>query len=72
MDKRLQIVLGTRIKSLRAETGLSQEKFANKIGMDRTYYASIEIGYRNVSLHNLKKIADGFDISLSKLFDSVE
>ena len=54
----MQIVLGTRIKALRAETGLSQEKFANKIEMDRTYLASIESGYRNVSLHNLKKIAD--------------
>ena len=72
MDKRLQIVLGTRIKALRAETGLSQEKFANKIEMDRTYLASIESGYHNVSLHNLKKIADGFDLTLSELFDGVE
>ena len=37
----MQIVLGTRIKALRAETGLSQEKFANKIEMDLTYLASI-------------------------------
>ncbi len=72
MDKRLQIVLGTRIKALRAETGLSQEKFANKIEMGRTYLASIESGYRNVSLHNLKKIADGFGLRLSELFDGVE
>lgn len=72
MDKRLQIVLGTRIKALRAETGLSQEKFANKIGMDRTYFASIETGHRNVSLYNLKKIADGFGLTLSELFEGVE
>ena len=33
----IQIEFGKRIKSLRNETGLSQEKFALKIGMDRTY-----------------------------------
>ena len=32
--------LGDRIKELRKETGLSQEKFALKIDMDRTYFAT--------------------------------
>lgn len=57
-----------RIKELRATTGLSQEKFALKINMDRTYYASVEAGKRNISLKNIKKIADGFQISLEELF----
>ena len=60
--------LGKRIRNLRMQTGLSQEKFALKIGMDRTYFASVETGKRNISICNIKKIADGFDISLSKLF----
>jgi transcriptional regulator with XRE-family HTH domain len=63
--------LGKRIKELRAKTGLSQEKFALKIGMDRTYFASVESGKRNISLINLKKIADGLDISLSELLDGI-
>ena len=62
---------GKRIKELRKQTGLSQEKFALKIGMDRTYYASIESGKRNVSLKNIEKIASGFDISISQLFIGV-
>lgn len=33
---------GQRLKEFRQETGLSQEKFALKISMDRTYYASVE------------------------------
>ena len=33
-----------RIKKLRQEKGYSQEKFALKIDMDRTYYASVESG----------------------------
>ena len=38
----IQIEFGRKIQELRKETGLSQEKFALKIGMDRTYYASVE------------------------------
>ena len=45
--------IGNRIRELRKETGLSQEKFAAKIGMDRTYFASVELGKRNISIVNL-------------------
>lgn len=60
--------LGVRIRELRKLTGLSQEKFAIKIGMDRTYFASVEAGKRNISIVNIKKIADGLNVSLSELF----
>lgn len=60
--------LGKQIRELRRKTGLSQEKFALKIGMDRTYFASVENGKRNISIVNIKKIADGLGISLSELF----
>jgi len=63
--------LGNRLRELRNEAGISQEKFALQIGMDRTYYASVEAGKRNVSLKNLKKIADGFGISLSDMFRNI-
>ena len=62
---------GKRIRQLRTEAGLSQEKFALQIGMDRTYYASVEAGRRNVSLKNIEKIADGFGISLSDMFRNI-
>lgn len=45
---------------------------ANLIEMDRSYYASIEVGRRNVSLSNLKKIAGGFHITISELMRGVE
>lgn len=57
-----------RIKELRQKQGLSQEKFALKIDMDRTYYASVEAVKRNISIKNIKKIADGFELSLEELF----
>ena len=62
---------GNRVQSLRKEKKLSQEKFALLIGMDRTYYASVESGKRNISIKNIEKIANGFDISISEL-DSVQ
>lgn len=64
--------LGNRIKELRIQTGLSQEKFALKIEMDRTYFASVEAGKRNISIINIKKISDGLGISLSRLFEGIE
>lgn len=51
---------------------MSQEKFALLIGMDRTYYASVEAGKRNISICNIYKIAKGFGIHLSELFDGVD
>lgn len=68
----IQIALGNRIRSLRMAKGLSQEKFALQIGMDRTYYASVESGKRNISINNIDKISTGLNISLSELFDFSE
>lgn len=61
-------MLGERIQELRKETGLSQEKFALRINMDRTYFASVEAGKRNVAIQNIQKIAEGLGVSLSELF----
>ncbi|HEL1794309.1 XRE family transcriptional regulator [Streptococcus suis] len=63
---------GNTIRNLRTKEGLSQEKFALRIGMDRTYYASVENGNRNISLINIKKISDGFGISISELFRGLD
>lgn len=59
---------GERIKELRKSKGISQEKFALSIEMDRTYYASVEKGRRNISINNIEKIAKGFGITLEELF----
>ena len=54
---------GQRIKFLRNERGISQEKFALSID-----YASVESGKRNISINNIEKIAKGFNVSLEELF----
>lgn len=68
----IQMSFGNVIKKYRKNLGLSQEKFALKISMDRTYYASVENGKRNISLKNIEKIAKGLNLSISKLFIEIE
>lgn len=63
--------LGERMKQIRLSKGISQEKFALSIEMDRTYYASVESGKRNISIINIEKIANGLEISLEELFKGI-
>ena len=67
----ITVRFGQRIKQLRVSKGISQEKFALSIGMDRTYYASVENGKRNISIVNIEKIANGLNITLAELFREV-
>lgn len=68
----IQTAFGLVSKELRNQIGLSQEKFALKIGMDRTYYASVESVKRNISLANIEKIAAGLGVTLTELLSQVE
>lgn len=70
--EKIQIDFGSHLRKLRTEKGYSQEKFALHIGLDRTYYASVEAGKRNISIVNINKIAVGLEITISKLFEGVE
>lgn len=63
---------GKQVRKLRTSAGISQDKFALAIGMDRTYLASVENGKRNISIENISKIAKGLNITLEELFKGVE
>ncbi len=65
-------LFGLAIKQIRDDYGISQEKFALSIKMDRSYYASVEAGKRNISLVNMEKIAKGFNIPISFIFQRIE
>lgn len=65
----IKIWFGNRCKELRQELRLSQEKFALKIEMDRSYYASVEGGKRNISLENIEKILNGLNVSFHDFFN---
>lgn len=68
----IKIAFGKACREYREKMNISQEKFALLIGMDRTYYASVESGKRNISIQNIEKIAYGFEISLAELMNKAE
>ncbi|MCA9372382.1 helix-turn-helix transcriptional regulator [Candidatus Woesebacteria bacterium] len=59
--------LGQKIKDLRLRAGYSQEELAGKASLHRTYMSDIERGERNVSVENIKKIADALGVDPSEL-----
>lgn len=60
-------VLGERIRAERHSQGLSQEVLADRCGIHWTFVGQVERGRRNLSLHNLLKIADGLGIDPGRL-----
>lgn len=60
-------VFGTNVKHYLQLTGLSQEAFAEKCGMHRTYISAIECFRRSISLENIQRIADALNIEAYKL-----
>lgn len=61
-------VFGDNLRKYRTELGLSQEAFAEKCGLHRTYISAIECYRRSISLENVQRIADALDIETYKLF----
>jgi transcriptional regulator with XRE-family HTH domain len=61
--------VGQRIREARQNLGQSQETFARTCNLDRTYISDVERGERNISLLNLKKLADTLGIPLSTIVD---
>ncbi len=66
------MALGERIRELRKKAGFSQESFADRAGVHRTYMGTLERGEANVSLGNLSKMATALEITLSELFKGVD
>ena len=64
--------LGQRIRELRTEQGYSQEGFADKCGVHRTFMGTIERGESNLSFQNILKVATTLGLPLSALFQDIE
>lgn len=65
----IQAQFGAHLKKLRLQSGLSQEAFADKCGLDRTYVSGIERGVRNPTLEVISVLAKGLDVKISILFE---
>lgn len=65
----IQNKIGLRLKELRLKKGISQEKIAFEIGLDRTYITSVERGKRNISIKTLEKFWHYFGLTPKEFFD---
>jgi len=59
---------GDNVRKYRNKIGLSQEEFAKKCGLHRTYISAVERHRRSISLNNIQKIADALEIEPYLLF----
>ncbi len=59
--------VGLNIRQVRKEKGMSQESLALAADLDRSYVGGVERGERNISIINLKKIADALKVPVSQL-----
>jgi transcriptional regulator with XRE-family HTH domain len=60
-------VFGERVRDRRQALGLSQEALAHQTGVHWTFLGQVERGRRNISLHNLLKLAAGLGVDPAEL-----
>ncbi len=60
--------VGFRIRSLREDRKLSQEKLAELADLHRTYIGQIERGEKNIGIKNLERIATALGVNIKDLF----
>lgn len=61
-------VFATNVRLYRKRLGLSQEAFAERCHLHRTYISMLEREQRNISLKNVQAIADALDVEAYRLF----
>ncbi len=61
--------LGKRIKTLRENKNITQEKLAEKTGLSLDFIGKIEVNINHPGLKSLLKISNAFDIHIKDLFD---
>jgi transcriptional regulator with XRE-family HTH domain len=61
--------LAANLRRLRHEKGWSQEEYADRAGIHRTYVSDLERGARNPTIVVLDKLAGPLGVSVGRLFD---
>lgn len=68
----IAVEFGILVRRLRTEAGLSQEEFAHRVGIHRTYAGAVERGEKTVTIETAHKLAQALELSLSQLFALLE
>lgn len=70
MEGDLQKTLGRNLRELRVARGLSQEDFAELLGVHRTYMGGVERGERNLTLRSVERLAERLSLDVLELLGS--
>jgi len=68
----VEVCFGAAVRKHRGRSGLSQEAFADQVGIHRTYVSSIELGKVQVSIAIAHRLAEALGVPLSKIWREVE
>jgi transcriptional regulator with XRE-family HTH domain len=68
----IEKLFGAVVRHRREKVGLSQEEFAAKAGIHRTYISSIELGKVQVSIRIAQQLAEALNVPLSRLWLEIE
>jgi len=71
MNKEILGKFGKIVRKERIKRRLSQEKFAEIVGVHRTYIGMIERGEKNITLSNIYKIGRALKITISELLSGL-
>ncbi len=69
MENHILKNFGAKVRHYRNLLGLSQEKFAEKANVHRTYIGTVERGETNITLVNVYKLAEALEVSVAKLLE---
>lgn len=70
-NSEILIKFGKNVRELRKSKGLSQEELAYKADLHRTYIGMIERAEKNITLENIRKLANAFDVQIKVLFENL-
>jgi transcriptional regulator with XRE-family HTH domain len=68
----IEQLFGEAVRRFRERRGLSQEEFAAKAGIHRTYVSSIERGKVQISIAIAQKVANALEVPLSRIWRTIE
>jgi ribosome-binding protein aMBF1 (putative translation factor) len=70
--EKAQLAFGSALRGFREAQGLTQEELAEAAGLHTNYVSSVERGERNLSLHNIARLASALGISALSLMRSLD
>lgn len=69
MAKPILVKFGKRVRTIRTEQGISQERLGEIAGVHRTYVGMIERGEKNITLTNIEKISKALRVPIKSLLE---